>query len=702
MAGTSSNGTWDGPNSKPPLNAYVDGDIMVLKLNSAGEYRWHTFYGSSNIDYGYSITSDVFGDIYVSGTSDDTWEGPGSTQPLNPHTGGYDIVVVKLNSAGAYQWHTFYGSPSEDIGYAVSSDWLGNLYVTGDACANWDGPGSVQPLNPHTDYCDIAVLKLNRTGSYQWHTFYGTGINWSYAIARDASGNIYLAGTSFDTWEGPGSTPPLNDYSSGGSDMVVVKLAAPSPTGWPFDFDKRSPVNSAANQPLSLTLSWTSSEGVQTYWYCYDTTNDNACTTWVNNGASNTAVISGLTGGTTYYWHVKAVNTLGATYSNGSETAFWSFRTNPPPPAFTKSSPVNGITDQPIALNLSWTASTGATSYEYCIYKADDIPCSTWEHNDTSTTKSLSGLSLATTYYWQVRASNVYGTTYANANTFWTFRTSEVPGTFTKSSPVNSAVNQPLNLFLKWSMSEWATSYEYCYDKTDNDTCDTPWVNAGNLGGSELRGLTPETTYYWQVRARNKVADTYANNNSWRSFTTGELHSATFKSTAANDGWTLESSEFSNLASTKSNLGTLRVGDDAKNKQYRSLLYFDTSSLPNNAVITKTTLQIKIAGNVTGDISLLGNLVADMKKGVFGLAPLELTDFNAAGAPLNTAGSFSGSYQLTLSSANFKYVNLTGVTQFRLRFTKDDNNNKKADFLSFFAGEDATNPPQLIVEYTVP
>jgi hypothetical protein len=188
-------------------------------------------------------------------------------------------------------------------------------------------------------------------------------------------------------------------------------------------------------------------------------------------------------------------------------------------------------------------------------------------------------------------------------------------------------------------------------------------------------------------------------------FTTGEVllkKNLAFTSNAANDGWTLESSEFSNIASTKSSLGTLRVGDDAKNKQYQSLLYFDTSSLPNNAVIAKVDLKITKASETGIHWDTLGNLVADMKKGVFGLAPLELTDFNAAGAPLNTAGSFSGSYQLTLNPANFKYVNLVSVTQFRLRFTKDDNNNKTADFLSFYAGEDTTNPPQLIVEYTVP
>ncbi|MDO9299949.1 MAG: hypothetical protein Q7T89_01135, partial [Anaerolineales bacterium] len=169
----------------------------------------------------------------------------------------------------------------------------------------------------------------------------------------------------------------------------------------------------------------------------------------------------------------------------------------------------------------------------------------------------------------------------------------------------------------------------------------------------------------------------------------------------------LESSEFSNLANIKNNSSTLRVGDDAKNKQYRSLLYFDTASLPNNAALSKVIVKIKMANTIgTDPFSTHGSLIADMKNGFFGLSPLELTDFNAAGAPISSAGKFSeiggGWYQLTLSPANFKYINLSSATQFRLRFTKDDDNDKKADFISFYAGDDATNLPQLIVEYTVP
>jgi len=182
-----------------------------------------------------------------------------------------------------------------------------------------------------------------------------------------------------------------------------------------------------------------------------------------------------------------------------------------------------------------------------------------------------------------------------------------------------------------------------------------------------------------------------------------------FTSTAANDGWTLESSEFGNEGNMMNATSVLRVGDDSANKQYRSLLYFDTSRLPDNAIISKATVKIKKAG-VTGTdpFTTHGALIADMAKGFFGLSPLEATDFQAPGALISSAGSFVATilptYQLTLNPVNFKYVNPFGVTQFRLRFTLDDNNNKVMDFVSFYGGDalTATDRPQLTIEYYTP
>jgi formylglycine-generating enzyme required for sulfatase activity len=96
----------------------------------------------------------------------------------------------------------------------------------------------------------------------------------------------------------------------------------------PGAFDKVSPSNAATNQPTSLTLDWDDSSGATGYEYCFDTSNDNACANWVSTGATSQATISGLNSATTYYWQVRATNSNGTTYADGSDTVYWSFTTS--------------------------------------------------------------------------------------------------------------------------------------------------------------------------------------------------------------------------------------------------------------------------------------------------------------------------------------------------------------------------------------
>jgi predicted phage tail protein len=173
-------------------------------------------------------------------------------------------------------------------------------------------------------------------------------------------------------------------------------------------------------------LVWGASAGASSYAYCYDTSNDNACSTWVGTGSNTSVNLSGLSEGTTYYWHARATNAGGTTYANASATAFWSFTTlTTPPAAFNKLNPANGATGLPFSITLSWEPSLGVISYEYCIDTSNDNDCLTWINVGNATSVNIFGLSPSTTYYWHVRAINAAGTTYADGSIIahWFFST---------------------------------------------------------------------------------------------------------------------------------------------------------------------------------------------------------------------------------------------------------------------------------------
>jgi predicted outer membrane repeat protein len=183
----------------------------------------------------------------------------------------------------------------------------------------------------------------------------------------------------------------------------------------------------------------------------------------------------------------------------------------------------------------------------------------------------------------------------------------------------------------------------------------------------------------------------------------------TLKSVNTNDGWILESTETSGNGGTlNSATTTFNLGDDAANKQYRAILHFDTSSLPDTAVITSATLKIKKQGGMgTDPFTLLGDLKASVRKPAFGAATLALSDFKSAPGKNNVATfsniPVSSWYSALVNNTGRVYINRTGTTQFRLAFTTDDNNDNAADLIKFYSGDaGAANRPQLIIEYYVP
>ena len=185
----------------------------------------------------------------------------------------------------------------------------------------------------------------------------------------------------------------------------------------------------------------------------------------------------------------------------------------------------------------------------------------------------------------------------------------------------------------------------------------------------------------------------------------------TFVSVGAEDGWVLESSETSEIGgtsnSTAATTSALRIGDDASKKQYRTVVSFDTSALPDGATILSATLKLK-RGTISNVTTNLGTILVDIKNGTGfnGAVALTKQDFEAAadatGVATMSYPASNGTWSTgALNAAGLAQLNKTGKTQLKVRYSTPDDNDTTADYLGFYSGENSTtaNRPVLEVIY---
>ena len=204
-------------------------------------------------------------------------------------------------------------------------------------------------------------------------------------------------------------------------------------------------------------------------------------------------------------------------------------------------------------------------------------------------------------------------------------------------------------------------------------------------------------------------------------FTSGEIYTvikstpinintAIFTSNKANDGWVIESNEYSNQGGGVNSISpTFYLGDNAEDRQFRTILDFTTSSLPDNAVVTSATLKIKkLSVTGTDPFTTHQNVLVDINNGPFGASALQETDFQAP-ASLDFASMMLNApvdnwFSAAIDKSALQYINPTGSTQFRLRFQLDDNDDLGADTIKFYSGDSVLLDyrPVLQIEYYVP
>lgn len=95
---------------------------------------------------------------------------------------------------------------------------------------------------------------------------------------------------------------------------------------------------------------------------------------------------------------------------------------------------------------------------------------------------------------------------------------------FGKLTPIDqSAFLSVWTLTLDWADLAGTVDYQYCYDESDNDTCDSSWVSTGTESSVEISNLQAQTEYYWQVTAFDGIDTIEADDGDWWEFKTGDF-----------------------------------------------------------------------------------------------------------------------------------------------------------------------------------
>jgi hypothetical protein len=187
-------------------------DIVVFKMNASGNVLWikqQEIMNTTSADMNPSITTDLSGNVYITYRSGETVSG-------GTNIGGYDIVVLKMDTFGNVLWikqQSLMNTTEDDYNQKIATDTSGNVYVTYYTLGTVSG-------GTNRGHDDIVVFKMDTGGNVLWvkqQTVINTTLNDSFpSITTDLSGNVYISYITYGEVSGGSFL--------GSTDVVVFKM----------------------------------------------------------------------------------------------------------------------------------------------------------------------------------------------------------------------------------------------------------------------------------------------------------------------------------------------------------------------------------------------------------------------------------------------------------------------------------------------
>jgi len=201
-------------------------DIFLAKYDPSGSMIWVKSAGGSSYDDAYSVTTDLWGNVYLAGGFGSASITFGSTILTGM---SQTMFLVKYNTSGSVVWAKSAGSSSGSCrACSAHTDNSGNILVTGNFSSSTLAFGTTTLTNIANPYPDMFVAKYDSAGNALWaKSAGGDSYDGSWKISTDGSGNSYVVGGFTSGSMSFGSTM-LTNVSTGSDDLF---LASYDPSG---------------------------------------------------------------------------------------------------------------------------------------------------------------------------------------------------------------------------------------------------------------------------------------------------------------------------------------------------------------------------------------------------------------------------------------------------------------------------------------